>query len=760
MKPSTDHVAEQGSRHPRGEDLLKGLLLVAAILLAYYPASRAGFIWDDDLYVTNNPLLTASDGLRRIWFSLDSPSQYFPLTYTTFWIERSLWGLNPAGYHWVNILLHATNCLLLWRLLLRLNIRCAWFAAAIFALHPVQVESVAWVTERKNILMAFFFFLSLHAWIAFVSKETSHRWRYYALALCSFVLALSSKSTACTLPAALVLILWWEKDRIDWRRALQIAPFVMLGIAMGLLTVWWERYHQGTQGKLFEMGLIERILLASRATCFYLGKLFWPVKLTFSYPQWSISAANPLAYAWLFLALSAALAIVFLRKHVGRGLEVGAVFYVATLGPVLGFVMLYTFRYSFVADHYQYLACIGPVALAAGVINHSVDHLGTGRRILRPLIQIAVVLTLAVLTWKQTGIYMSSETVWRDTISKNPQSWLAYNNLGNDLLQRGKVDEAVANYKRALEANPMFPGTHTNLGVVSLHLGNVEESITRLRRALEIDPDYAQAHCGLADTLMQAGRVGEAIDEYQKAVLLKPKYAEAHNNLGNALLQTGRRQEAIAHYKQALAVTPSYAVAHSNLGNALLRDGQTAASIEHLRKALEIDPKLNSAHDNLGNALLESGRTDDSIAQYKEALRMNPRYAEAHYNLAVALSKAGKIDEAIDHYETAVQIKPDYVEALNNVAWILATFPDERVRKNDRSIELAERAAYLTGGQRPLISKTLAAAYANAGRFTEAVVTAEEGLRLAKEQGNIGLADLLRTQIDLYRKNLPLRGKE
>src|SRR6266511_4445467 len=255
-------------------------VLTAVTIFVYRPAWNGGFLWYDDVYITNNELLTAPDGLRRIWFSLDSPSQYFPLVYTTFRIEHALWGITPTGYHWVNLLLHICNALLVWLVLTRLNVPGAWLTGAIFALHPVQVESVAWITERKNVLMGFFFLLTLLSWTRFVKEQARLTWKFYALALVFYVLALLSKTTACTLPAALLLILWWEKRPITWQRLMQIAPFVALGIGMGLVSIWWERYHQGTQGEVFEIGLLERILIASRSLWFYVGKLLWPANLT------------------------------------------------------------------------------------------------------------------------------------------------------------------------------------------------------------------------------------------------------------------------------------------------------------------------------------------------------------------------------------------------------------------------------------------------------------------------------------------------
>src|SRR6266481_4881699 len=308
----------------RGRVLIFAVVLTAVTILAYRPAWHGGFLWDDDDYIIKNELLTAQDGWQRIWFSLDSPSQYFPLTYSTFRIEHALWGLNTTGYHWVNLLLHVGNALLVWAVLARLGVPGSWLAAAIFALHPVQVESVAWITERKNTLMAFFFLLTLLGWARFIDERNqqaiqrsrAHRkqrakevtqagklnpssWRFYWLALIFYLLALCSKATACTLPAALFLILWLQKKRIDWRRVLQIAPFIVLGLAMGLMTVWWERYHQGTLGAMFALGPLERLIVATHTPWFYLGKLFWPTKLTFIYPQWTITPSNPLAYIWL-----------------------------------------------------------------------------------------------------------------------------------------------------------------------------------------------------------------------------------------------------------------------------------------------------------------------------------------------------------------------------------------------------------------------------------------------------------------------------
>jgi protein O-mannosyl-transferase len=573
------------------ENWFWGLLLVAATLLVYQQAWHAGYIWDDDVYVTENKLLTAPDGLSRIWFSLDSPSQYFPLVYTTFRLEHALWGLHPAGYHWVNILLHAVNALLVWRLLGVLRVPGAWLAAAIFALHPVQVESVAWITERKNVLMGLFFLLALLAWVRFVEAPPSKRWRYYGLALALYALALFSKTTACTLPAALLLILWLKGTRINWRRVAEIAPFVALGIAMGLVSIWWERYHQGTRGEIFEIGLVERFLVAGRAVWFYLGKLLWPMNLVFSYPRWTVSAGNPLDYAWLLATAAAAASIYFARKQLGRGPEVAALFFVATLSPLLGFIMLYTFRYSFVADHYQYLASIGPLALAAAGITRACDSLGKKGPALKGAFSGALLGSLGLLSWRQCGMYADSDTLWGTTLAKNPNSWMAHNNIATSLARKGRVEEAIAHFNQTFELNPHHDDAHYNLANVFRRLGRADEAIVQYEKALEINPRNALAHYNLAAMLGQKGRVDEALAHYERAVEINPRNVDAQYNLANSLMRQGRLEEAVVHYNKALELNPNHAPAHNNLANTLRQMGRTDEANAHLQKALELSPR-------------------------------------------------------------------------------------------------------------------------------------------------------------------------
>jgi len=640
---------------------LFGLLLAAVTIFMYQPAWNGGFIWDDDAYVTNNELLTAPDGLRRIWFWLDSPSQYFPPVYSTFRIEHALWGLNPSGYHWINLLLHVANALLVWRALVRLKVPGAWLAGAIFALHPVHVESVAWITERKNVLMGFFFLLTLLAWIAFLDERTKRPWRFYGLALILYVLALSAKTTACTLPAALLLILWLQKKPINKRRLSQVVPFLILGIGMGLLAVWWERYHQGTRGALFALGPIERILIASRAVWFYLSKLIWPSNLTFIYPKWNISPAHPLDYAWLLAGIALCAVIYFARRYVGRGVEVAAAFFVAALSPVLGFIMLYTFRYTFVADHYQYLASIGPIALASA----GVATLACTFKRSRPLILSAagcVTVTLALLTWRQAAMYADIEALWRTTLKENPECWMAHNNLGIALFQKGDTDDAIAHYRTTLEMQPDFWDAEYNLGIALLSKGQVDEAIAHCSNAVRIAPNDPDAQVALGNALLQKERIDDAIVHYQKALSMRPDYFLAHHSLGHAFLEKGEIDAAISHCRAALLIQSENADAHTNLAIALDEKGQTAEAVQNYEKALEISPQSVSALTNLAwllatcsNASFRNGTKAIELAGEADQLSGGTN-TFVQRALAAAYAESGQFGKAIEIARAAMQL--------------------------------------------------------------------------------------------------------
>src|SRR5438477_1290400 len=653
---------------PKRDYLLLALLLAVTTILAYQPAWHGGFIWDDDAYITNNELLTAPDGLRRIWFSLDSPSQYFPLVYTMFRFEHSWWGLNPTGYHVVNILLHIANALLLWGLLARLRVPGAWVAGAIFALHPVHVESVAWITERKNVLMGFFFLLTIRAWVEFVDEQTKHRWFFYVLALVLYALALFSKTTACTLPAALLLIFWLQGQRINQRRLLQLVPFVVLALGMGLLTVWWERYHQGTHGPMFAISPLERLLIASRAIWFYLGRLFWPSNLTFIYPRWHIAPSNLLNYA-PFLGIGGLGAAIYLtRRYLGRGVETAMLFLGATLGPVLGFIMLYTFRYTFVADHYQYLASIGPIALVCAGVATVARSYNQSRHLIFGTLA-CLIAALTALTWRQSAMYADIESLWRTTIAKNPDCWMAHNNLGTVLLQKGQVDDAMAHYQQTLQ----------------------------------MAPDYADADYNLGNALLQKGEIVAALTHYQKAVSVIPKDPDIQVGLGNALWQKGKAEEAIDHYRKALELRPYYFAAHYNLSTVLLQKGQIEEAIQHCRAALTVRPDLASVHTNLAVALLANGEIADGIKQFEKTLQISPRSVPALNNLAWILATYS--DPAFRDGTKALELAQEANELSGRSnPIVLRTLAAAHANEGQfsRAVEVGQLALWLTCRQSPL----------------------------------------------------------
>jgi Flp pilus assembly protein TadD len=561
--------------------VILGLALVVLVIVAYLPAMQGGFVWDDDDYVTKNPLLTADDGLSRIWFSLDSPSQYFPLVYTTFRIEHAIWGLNPAGYHIVNVILHIINALLVWLVLRRLRIPGAWLAAAIWALHPVNVESVAWITERKNTLSTVFYLTSLLAWVRFADESEKRPWRFYALSLVLFQLALFAKTTACTLPAALLLVLWIREKRIDWRRIAQIAPYVVLGIAMGLVSIWWEQHHQGTKGAEFAFSPIERILIASRALWFYVGKLVWPSRLAFSYARWQIDPADPVQYVWPAACILAVAVLWWKRKVIGRGPIAAVVFFLAALVPMLGVFSLYTFRYTFVADHYQYVASIGLIGLI-GYVGAS-----AGKRwrtpFMRYAVPVIVLAALGILTWRQGHAYKDAETLWRHTIAANPTCALAHNNLANILDRKGRLDEAIEHYYRAIDLNPKLAEVHLNLAIALTTRERYDEAASECHKTIELSPRFPDAHYRLGLALARQGRNAEAVQSYVEAIRLKPDYAEAYNGMGVAFVAERKLDEAVEYINRALEIKPHYADAHNNMAAALYFRGMYADSWRHIQ---------------------------------------------------------------------------------------------------------------------------------------------------------------------------------
>jgi tetratricopeptide (TPR) repeat protein len=437
---------------------------------------------------------------------------------------------------------------------------------------------------------------------------------------------------------------------------LQVLPFFGMGLCMGLVTIWWERHHIGTSGGVFKIGLLDRLLIASRAVWFYFGKLLWPVNLTFSYPHWSIDASQPLAYAWLALCGLACGAIYWARKFMGRSPEVAAAFYLATLSPTLGFIMLFTFRYTFVADHYQYVACIGPLTLAAAGTTWAIQRFSSVPRIARNSLALVLIVLLAGLTWHQARAYRSSELLWRDTVAKNPDSWMAHGNLGRLLMHRGQFDEAMAQYQEALRINPRDVDSLVSVGNALFGKGRHDEAADFYGRALAVNPLNPEAHVNLAVILANRGRVEEAIDHDRQALRVNPIHVTAHVNLAVMLASSGRYEEALEHYRAALETSPDQPLTHINLAIALAALGRSAESADQYRIAAALVNKHAAS-------LAQQGRTPEAAAQYSEAIRMIPNNAEAHYGLGILLLKLGKTSEAVEHFSEALRLKPGYSDA-------------------------------------------------------------------------------------------------
>jgi tetratricopeptide (TPR) repeat protein len=644
----------------RGENAVMALLLVVATFVAYHPAWQGGMLWDDAEHFTK-PDLQSWAGLSRIWLNLGATQQYYPLLHSAFWVQQQLWGDQTLGYHLVNIGLHALNALLLWIILRRLQRPGALLAAAIFALHPVHVESVAWMTELKNTLSGFFYLGSALAYLGF---DRERRKGLYSLALALFLAALFSKTTTATLPAGLLLVFWWQRGGLSRRRdVLPLLPFFALGIGSGLFTAWVERTLIGAQGAEFDFSAIERCLIAGRAIVFYFGKFLWPANLIFTYPRWNINEAAWWQYLYP-LGVFAALGGLWLASRRRRGPLTAMLFFCGTLFPVLGFFNVYPFRFSLVADHFQYLASLGLITLFATGIAHLA---ASWPRRLAWAAMLTLLSLLGGLTWHQSHQYRDAETLYRSTLLRNPSSWMAHSNLGHELSQSGRYEEAFKHYQEACQIKPDDAQTHVNWGAALMEVARQREAIEHFQAALLILPDYADAANRLGLALKESGRPHEAIAHYEQALRSKPDFADAHNNWGNALQELARPAEAADHYQQVLRLDPDHADAHNNLGLAMHALGRHQEAIRHYQETLRIKPDHAEAHYNWGLASYNSDHFQDAIEHYRKALQLNPDHVEAHNNLGIIYAGMGKLEDAQEHFEQAIRLNPDFKPAQDNL---------------------------------------------------------------------------------------------
>ncbi len=688
-----------------------GFSLIGMVFLAYLPALGAGYIWDDGA-VTENRLLLSASGLWKLWSDPSKETNpyeehYWPLTYTTFWLENRLWGLHPSAHHLINVGLHALNAALFWRVLRRLDVPGAWLAAAIFGIHPLHVESVAWIIERKNVLSTLFYLAAALMFLRSLQSLKSGR-TAYAASLFFFVLGMLSKTSVAGLPVALAICLWWRPNLAGRRALSRLTAMLAVSAGMSVWDVWVVRHHAHTK---FGFTLLERMIIAGQALWHYTGKLLWPVNLIAAYPRWVIYTGW--AWAYLFPAgLIAVLVLSFLGSRATcKGALAAVLFFIVALAPLLSFIDFGWMNYAFAADRFQYLADLGPISLFAA----SVASWLRRRPALRGLAAAGLLGALLSLTWRQGSLYRDPASLYRHSLERNPSSALMHYNLGTEYGKRGESDQAAEEYGNALSLNPYYFEAHNNLGALLVQKGKFTAAMEHYRAAKEIRPQFFDVYWNMAIALRESGDVPGAVAQLQEALRFQPHAPQLKFTLGKLAFDQGRFDEAIGSFNDALGDQPNLVEARAYLGYSLAQEGRTREAIEQLKKALAMKQGMADVHTKLGVLLGREGKIEEAVTHHQEALRIEPNNAEAHNNLGVDLLASGRVPEAVAHLERAVQISPEYAEARNNLALGLI-----REKKFPEAETEARQAARL----QPKFCEafnTLGIALANQGKFGEAV---------------------------------------
>ena len=693
--------------------MLAGPALVLLAFVCYLPAMLwGGFVWDDHQHIVDEPALRDLAGLARFWFAPAEVHEpfYRPLTYTTFWLEHQLWGLDPTGYHVVNVLLHAANGLLLWGILARLAVPGAWLVAAVFAVHPLHVESVAWAIERKDVLSGLFYLACVRAWLPFLGDSATRPERAplrYGLALLLLAAGLLAKNMVVTLPAALVVLHWWQRGRVSWRDAAWLLPLFALALAFAALDL---AVVGAATPATFDHGLIERVLIAARAVWFYVGKLAWPADLAVVYPRWEVGVGDVAGWLALAAGVVAAVALWRLRGRIGRGPLAGALFFVVTLSPTLGFVDHTYMLFAFVADRYQYLAGIGVMAVLVGTAVVLATRAPGHWRAAAAGGAAVLLLLLGALTWRQAGIYRDQLTFFQHVVALNPSAVGAHLNLAQALIDEGRLeeaavagrtavaqdpdaydprinlaialaelgrfDEAEAHLRRALEIAPAQSAPHANLGVLLSRRGEQDAAEHHLRQALELAPRDRDVLRNLAKLLTTAEQLDEALAFYDRLVELGARDAATHTERGNLLIRLGRGGEALRAWQQALATAPPPPTAfalHLAMGPAeWAHSGDAAAAARHYERALAIQPRHVGALSSLASLRIAQERFEDAQALFGRAVEevgeATPEAAPFHAGQGYASYRLGQAEDAIASLEQALALDPMQHEARAHLA--------------------------------------------------------------------------------------------
>jgi tetratricopeptide (TPR) repeat protein len=673
-RPSKAAKVAPPSRPDRPWEIAKAALLFGATFAAYLPAIHGAFTTDDLDYVTA-PFLRSLRGLWLIWTGGIVHQFWWPILHTAFWVEHRLWGDAVEGYHLTGLLLHITAAYLVVAIMRRLGLPGPWLAGLLWALHPVCVESVAWIAEQKNTLSTVFYLASALVYLDFDKSRKPAR---YFAALGLFALALLSKSVTATLPAALLVIFWWRRGRLDWKLDIRpLIPWLAIGASYGVFTSWAERRYTGAVGPDFALTMGARCLLAARVVWFYALKLLWPADLTFWYRHWTVDPAQWPQYLPAAGLIAAAAGGVWLAAKGRRGPLAALLLFCGTLVPVLGFLNVNWFRFSYVADHLQYPANLFFLAPLASCLVLAVNRIPPTTRRPAWAVVAAMLVVLTALTWNQSALYRDSETLFTNTLARNPDSWVAEYSLGVLIAETpSRMPEAFRHFEAAVRLKPDSMETHYNFGSALADTpGRLTDAIREFETVVRLNPDYAQGHFALAACLVKVpGRLPDAIAHLEQALRLPPALtdgnlepdpAEVHADLGAALEQTpGRLQDAIAHMETAVRLKPDLAEGRFNLAGAYLQAGRTADAIAEYQAALRVRPDYAEAHFGLGVVLASlPGRLPDTIAELEAAVRFAPGFAEAHYRLGQALAGIpGRLPEAISHIETAAQLRPDVEE--------------------------------------------------------------------------------------------------